>query len=491
MRPLLIRKLVGARLPAPAWWPVWALVAVAVLTPNTALTIGVALLLAWVLRFLYRPGEPQILLLAGGFQWLQVSTKVLQANFQGVSVDQLNAPGGDLERATWLAIISLAVLVAGMRLAIGPQRSSSAQLVVQQQAGMLAPRRVYALYVAIAAAGVVALVIARVSPGLAQLALAFAGLKWAALFMLVYVCQMHKGVAWMWISAFALELALGLGGYFSSFQTVFYVTLLGLIAAGRKLSLRQVVVLTVVVAALFMTALAWTAVKFSYRDYVSGGVSAQIVTRGYQERMLVLADMVLDLNQDDLTVALEDMANRISYVTIFGHTLGWVPGTVPHTGGVLWFGAVRHILMPRLLFPDKEPLPSDSEYTNAYSGLIFRSGDEGTSVSMGYVAEAYADFGIPLMFMAVLALGWIWGRVYRALVLRGKGLALFNQGLAIPVLLMLMQFEASIIKVLGGVITGFIVAWLVKRYFSGRLIDFLAPSAKRRVQPAIDIRSKK
>jgi len=78
------------RVPSAVWLFVGTLSFLGLFSPNPGLTISAMLLLAWFFLLLWRPGEPPILLLALGFQWLQVVTKVFNADLLGVPVNELN-----------------------------------------------------------------------------------------------------------------------------------------------------------------------------------------------------------------------------------------------------------------------------------------------------------------------------------------------------------------------------------------------------------------
>ena len=89
-----------------------------------------------------------------------------------------------------------------------------------------------------------------------------------------------------------VEIVLGLGGYFSDFKTPLFFTLLAAMAARVRLSLGRYLALLSLGAVALMLGVAWTAVKVDYRNFVSGGEKAQIVTVGYLERIAKLTDMV-------------------------------------------------------------------------------------------------------------------------------------------------------------------------------------------------------
>ena len=126
-----------------------------------------------------------------------------------------------------------------------------------------------------------------------------------------------------------------------------------------------------------------------------------------------------------------------------------VPAVLPHENGAIMEAAVRHIMTPRILFPDKGILASDSEMVRKYSGVFVASTEEGTSIAFGYAAESYVDFGLPWMFVPSILFGIVMGIAYRAVfrVIHHRELAV---GLACVVFwLALYLFERSWIKTLG------------------------------------------
>ena len=54
---------------------------------------------------------------------------------------------------------------------------------------------------------------------------------------------------------------------------------------------------------------------------------------------------------------------------------------------------------PRLLFPDKPYIASDSQMVRKYSGVIVAGEEQNTDIAFGYAAESYVDYGVPGMFV--------------------------------------------------------------------------------------------
>ena len=442
---------------------------------NVALTIAAALLVPWFFVLLWRPGEPPILLLALGYQWLQVTIKIFNADLIGVKLNEIATYSGDLELAVWLSIFSLAVLALGMRLGTGGARPLN-RAVCRQQATRWSVRKLWWLYIA---SMLIALGLrqgAFVVPRLTQLALAFAALKWALFFVFVYSSLLQKRHKTLLISAIAIELVIGVSGYFAGFKTVFFVLIIAMLTARTKFSVKTITASTALIVSLLFLSLVWTVVKQDYRPYLSGGQRAQIIVQTFPDRMRTLVRMIGDVEGPDIISAVQVVADRASYIDFFGRVTTVVPEYLPHENGQLWLNAFTHITKPRLFFPDKPPLPGDSEITNTYTGLHVAGARLGTSVSIGYVAETYIDFGPYWMYLPILALGFLWGLMYRYLVsLRSVPIA-FGYGLAVTVLLPVLLFETMIVKLLGGIIIGFLVAIFTQKLLIPRVVPFLRGS---------------
>ena len=89
-----------------------------------------------------------------------------------------------------------------------------------------------------------------------------------------------------------------------------------------------------------------------------------------------------------------------------------VPSVLPHTNGAIFYDALVHVVTPRVFFPDKPELMSDSDKVRTYSGVRVAGRESNTSIAFGYAAEAYVDFGVPMMFLPVFAFGLLIGAMY-------------------------------------------------------------------------------
>ena len=378
------------------------------LTPNGALTAASLLVLGFLVWLLWRPGEPPVLLFAVSYQWLQATAKVFQADVQGVYVEMLSS-SPNITPATWLSLVGLVVLGIGMR--IGVRRLPTLRERIRESAESMSLPNAFWLYAVFTAAALVIRPLAFKIGPLTQILLAVTELKWAAFFLMAYLV-FSKRNGWTFFSlAFAFEFIGGIG-FFSGFKTVFFVTFLSVIAARPRITMGTVGMTLTAVLALLLFGSAWTIVKPQYRSILSGGEASQKSSLSQAGEVGTLFALVSGLSWNDLMNGMDPLFQRIAYTDFFAATMDYVPAYRPYDEGALWGTAVKHVLEPRILFPGKQRLLSDSEVTMTYTGLFMASDAEGTSISIGYMGESYADFGPVGMFGVILVLGLGWGLMY-------------------------------------------------------------------------------
>ena len=153
---------------------------------------------------------------------------------------------------------------------------------------------------------------------------------------------------------------------------------------------------------------------------------------------------------------------RISSVEYFALAIKQVPIFLPHENGQLLKNALEHVLKPRILFPDKKMI-YDSDLTSKYTGVTFAGRDEGVSFSLGYVSEAYVDFGPVYMFIPIFFFGLLFGWMYKTLMLKGYNIV-WGICYSAPLFQYLWMFPVPGTKLLGWSITYFVNFYLINRY---------------------------
>lgn len=432
------------------------------LGPNWPLAwLSLAVLVAGV-ALTWRPGEPAGLLFIFVMQWLEASIAIFMAQSSGRHINELaQLSMADMQGATILSLVGLLVLFAGVRLAAGPPNQRILQR-ARAEATLLRADRMAMIYVAVSLAALVAHELSGLVPGLRQPLLAAANLKWAAYVALTAAAFLQGGaMKRLFYVVFAVEFVLSLGGYFSSFKMIFIYTFIGLLAAQVRPTVPRLVGAGLLTALAILVGITWSAVKNDFRSYASGG-QGQVVLVDWTDRMSYLGDLVLAVDGDALADGADRLARRLTYVEFFGAAMNFVPEATPHTGGALWADAASRPFMPRILFPGKSVV-DESALTNRYTGLGVAGWEQGTQISIGYVGEAYIDFGPLGMMVPMALLGLALGYAYRRTLTVEPFRGLLGLALCVPLVMTLYTVNLSAIKGVGGFATTVLVLFAFRR----------------------------
>jgi len=167
------------------------------------------------------------------------------------------------------------------------------------------------------------------------------------------------------------------------------------------------------------------------------------------------------------------LASRLSSgIAYFSHVVRIVPAVVEHENGTLSWHAIRHVLMPRFLFPEKPDLGGDSWLVRKYAHLNVSGDESNTSVGLGYMAEFYIDFGFPGMLVPLFLYGILLGMMYRMLYRMSPSDSFFSAVVAGLFLLHFLSYEGNFAKLLGGVLQNFLIL-VVLLFLFGQRVDAL------------------
>ena len=436
--------------------------------PNTWLALYACFVLGVGVALLRRPGEPPILMFIFLYQWIEAAIGPFYGNLLGVPLDTLASYVGQNKLADFLQLTAILVLAVAIRFAAG---RSIPGLFPRVQAFVAArPLRFWLrIFVGAWIFSAACESLAWRSGGLEQVLLVFAEIKWAAFVLLTMATFAVPGrKKAIWTAIFVIQFALSIGGFFSSFKDVFLYSLIGLAASNVRLKARVILPGAVLAVVLLFLGIVWTAIKGEYRAFVNGGTGQQVVLVGYSGRVAELGHLVSGLDAHALADGADGLIQRLMYFNYFGVVLDRVPNALPYAGGQLWGDAVLRSFTPRLLFPDKSAV-NDSTLTNHYTGLGVASYQQGTSISMGYMAEAYIDFGPILMFVPIAMLGLFLGYFYRWLIVRPGAEAVLGAALAPFALMPASDLGTSVLKLVPALILSIIPCWAVLKVLGTRL----------------------
>lgn len=428
-----------------------------VLSANPVLSLVCIAVLVFIVAMLWLPNQPPILLFSLFYQWLQVTMVVWQANGQDVAVSQMDR-SIPLETAVWYSLIGLAVVSGGMRLTLSGMKTDVAARAIEA-AQKVDISKLIGLHVAMSifATGFWAVV---GGSSLFQVAFAIWQLKMATLFAVGYVALAQKNRMDVFVLVFAFEFLSSVGAFFSDFRFPLIVAFLALVAAPGRPGFGRILGMGFLACGAIYAGVIWSAVKDQYRDYATAGSGQHYVSIDSGSARTKLLSLIGDVNTDIAAAGADQLANRLRYVDFLAHTIAHVPAAVPHENGALLGQAVLHVLTPRVLFPDKAALIPDTEMTKKYTGLDLYAAQD-TSISIGYFGDAYIDFGWPGMYIALLFVGLLQGAIYRALIQIRHVHPLICYGVASSTFLYTALFEITLIKLVGGLLSNFIVIYLL------------------------------
>ena len=443
----------------------FCLLPVAFLGPNVALVAYAALVLAVGMTLLMRPAGPPMPMFIFLYQWLQAALGPIYGNIFGIEINDLAQNLGEHAVACFLELSGVMFLALGMRVAIGRRGI----VLTQQMVAFVGSRSVgfwFRIYLGASIFGALCATFAYSAGGLTQPLLSLAQIKWAGFVLLTFATFAIPGRSKaIWIAVAIFEFGLSIGGFFSSFKDIFFYSIIGILGSGIKLRPMTVAVMGFFGSILLALGVIWTSVKIDYRDFSNGGSGQQAVNASYSERIAYLGQLVGSLDRPTLADGVDTLAHRVMYFEFFGAALGNVPLNVPHTDGALWGRAILTSFMPRLIFTDKAAV-HDSELTREYTGIRVTSYEQGTSISMGYMAEAYIDFGRVFMMAPIFLLGYGLGSIHRWLLTRPGRDGVLGAAMSTFTLMQANAVETSGLKLIPAVLLCVVACLIVFKFIA-------------------------
>ena len=209
-----------------------------------------------------------------------------------------------------------------------------------------------------------------------------------------------------------IEVTLGITGFFAGFREPLVLAALALLEVFDRRNRQHWVAVAVSVVAAVALGLVWMGIRTEYRreytelDQFSQSRSARLT------RVQDLATGFFNADRSEMWSTADALVERMWAVYYPALALERVPKVIPHTNGAILGAALTHIVTPRVFFPDKPELPSDSDSVRKYANVRVAGRESDTSIAFGYSIESYIDFGVPWMFLPVFAFGLFIGTAY-------------------------------------------------------------------------------
>ena len=208
------------------------------------------------------------------------------------------------------------------------------------------------------------------------------------------------------------EIVLGITGFFAGFREPVVLAVLAVLEIFELRNTKHWLAIGVGGVAAVFLGLLWMSIRVEYRKEYVEIDKFQTSRSARVERIGSLTSALFSSESTNLWAAADTLVDRLWTVYYPALALSRVPRVLPHTNGTILTAALMHIVTPRVFFPNKAELPSDSDEVRKYSGVFVAGREVNTSIAFGYAPEAYIDFGIPLMFVPVFVFGVVVGLLY-------------------------------------------------------------------------------
>lgn len=409
--------------------------------------------------------QPAVLFWALLHQWLQVNIALIYSTITGQDFTELFRYRENAWNAYWLGMSGWLAFSLGLWC----MTRGFIHAPIDDWAKKLAPEKCLKLYATFLAINIALPYLPL--RGIGQLIIALSMLKWG-FFYLFFAASMTSGrYQKILLALIFIEFLSSFFSIFSEFKSILIMPMILLPAfLKNRIGFKSILLIVAMGSALLTLGLMWTAVKGEYREFLSAGQKGQVINVSRDEAMTELGKLISETDSEAISNAVPDLISRISYLDYISGTIGNVPQNLPHEEGEITKKAILHILMPRILFPNKEEI-HDALHTNKYVGE-YVADHLTTSISIGYVGDLYIDFGY-MAPVAVFLDGLLIGFLFRFLFRQDKeaGWGLF---LTIPLFFIVYLFETALIRQVSMVVTYALVILAFSK--------LALPGIKRRVE---------
>jgi hypothetical protein len=225
------------------------------------------------------------------------------------------------------------------------------------------------------------------------------GLTYLILRRLVARGDLHYAAAML-----VVEIVLGISGFYASFREPLMMAALACLEYFDRRRVGHWLTVGALGTAMITLGIVWIGIRGNYR--------AQFEDARFEANRSARIEMLRDSVNRWATQSPEEFWDNIdAFVermwTIYYPALAVdrVPSVLPHTDGRLMADTLRFVFEPRIFFPEKPDLQSDSQMVRRYSGVMVAGEEQNTDIAFGYAAESYLDYGVPGMFVP----SFIWG----------------------------------------------------------------------------------
>ncbi len=441
-------------------------------SPMTVLASSTSLII--VVLLLWRNDFPPILLLPVLFQWSEVAIMPISTIWNGLSIDEISNFNANMEPAAYLGLAGIVSLAFGMYFGCKLKYRSYFNRKLKESVRRWGVRKVRRLSIfAIIFGYTLSTIVSIVPPSLHQPVLAAASIKYLGLFALTYSSLLSRSNYKLLALIVLGDIIFGMTGFFAEFKFTVLTVFVAAISARSNFRREDIFVFFGTSIAVLIVAIFWSAMKADYRTFVNHGTGYQVVDVSMGQRLSYIGGFASAMDLSTVSDGFERLVRRHGYIEFLALTMENVPNRQAHEYGNMTWQAIKHVTMPRILFPNKPSLPSDTAVMLEYTGLPPLWDLSKVSISLGNLTEMYIDFGVFGALVIEFILGFGVGRLVYELSSYKKLSPLLNAGFCVMIVLPICYFGTSLPKLVGSFIYISAIVFFLQRYFLLRLFKKL------------------
>ena len=420
-----------------------------------------------------QPFKPSVFTIILFYHFLQISAGIWESNYLNEDINYRSPSTQIATIASYIGLLFLFLPIAYYQNKL-PALSFN---ILKKHGDRIAIDKTFRIYVIGFFAMNALTGIAFLFPSLTQIILSIANIKWF-LFLLFGLQSILKNRMRKEFYIFcALEFALGFFSFFSEFKTVIYFIFFLLLCLLAVVKFNKMMIFVIGVAFMFFAGVFWTSIKGEYRGFINKGSSTQTVQVEKGEALDKLLELSDKQNSNSFSDAIESFLDRLQYTYHLAKTMDRVPAVIPHQNGSNWGNTLVFILTPRIIDPNKGTYDA-SEKASKYSGIQYSGKKRGVSISLGYFADGYIDFGYVGMFIPLLILGFIYGSTYYYFIRKSSNNFIFNYAVVGALFMGFMSFESDNIYVAGRLYVNLMVFFVLRLFLFPKLMAYISMPKK-------------
>lgn len=396
--------------------------------------------------------QTEVLFLPIFYQWTEVVLTPVSTIWLNVPLDELAERGSNLQVGALYALGGVTALAVGVSIPVRLASKYKPIANIRNEALVADFRVIAVVSLTLIALGYTFSIISGIIGSARELFNSLSQVKIVGLFILSYWCFFRRERFAFLGLVFGFEIAIGISGFFADFKNSLLTLFIAALVARPKFGKASVIPALLAGALLLFVAVFWSHVKADYRTLVNQGTGGQIVLAHHSERASFMFQELIQMDSEGLRQGFDKLVSRHGYIQYLSETLDYVPAFYPHENGGITSAVLRHITMPRIFYPSKPPLPSDTEQMAKYTGRAMLWNASSTSISLGHLAELYVDFGYFGGVLGMFMIGLLCGCVVRYICVSTKTADLVKVGLCVMVCLQIAYFGLAYVKLIGALL---------------------------------------